>query len=56
MGKDLTVAEVAERDDYYFEFKEFISCVLAGKESAVNSPDTSIAVLRIMDQVRKNYQ
>lgn len=55
-GKDLTEAEAAERDDYYFEFKEFISCVLAGKESAVNSPDTSIAVLRIMDQVRKNYQ
>ena len=55
-GKDLTVAEAAERDDYYFEFKEFISCVLTGKESAVNSPDTSIAVLRIMDQVRKSYQ
>lgn len=51
-GKDYTVAEVALRDDYYYEFREFIDCVLSGKESAVNSPDTSIAVLRIMDQVR----
>ena len=53
-GKDLTVAEVAQRDHYYYEFQEFISCVLSGKESTVNSPDTSIAVLRIMDIVRKN--
>ena len=54
-GTDLTVAEVSLRDDYYYEFREFISCVLSGKESAVNSPDTSIAVLRIMDQVRNAY-
>ena len=53
-GKDYTVAEVASRDDYYYEFREFIDCVLSGKESAINSPDTSIAVLRILDQVRLN--
>ena len=52
-GKDLSEAEAALRDDYYFEFREFIGCVLSGKESAVNSPDTSVAVLRILDQVRK---
>jgi len=54
-GTDLTVAEVAQRDDYYYEFREFISCVLSGKESTVNSPDTSIAVLRIMDHVRREF-
>ena len=52
-GKDLSEAEAALRDDYYFEFREFIGCVLSGKESVVNSPDTSVAVLRILDQVRK---
>lgn len=50
-GKDLSVG--ALRDDYFYEFQEFISCVLSGRESAVNSPDTSIAVLRILDRVRK---
>lgn len=52
-GTDLTVAEASLRDDYYYEFREFIDCVLSGKESAVNSPDTSVAVMRILDQVRK---
>lgn len=54
-GIDLSVEEAKLRDDYYYEFREFISCVLSGKESAVNSPDTSVAVLRIMDQVRKSF-
>ena len=52
-GTDLSVAEAGRHDDYYYEFREFISCVLSGRESPVNSPDTSIAVLRILDQVRK---
>lgn len=54
-GQDLSEAEVTRRDDYYFEFLEFISCVLSGRESAVNSPDTSIAVLRILDEVRRRF-
>lgn len=55
-GTDLTVSEVAQKDDYYYEFREFISCVLSGHESRINSPDTSISVLRIMDQVRKQLK
>lgn len=55
-GTDLTMPEVAQRDDYYYEFREFISCVLSGHESRINSPDTSISVLRIMDQVRKQLK
>ena len=54
-GDDLTDAGVTRHDDYYYEFREFISCVLCGRESSVNSPDTSIAVLRIIDQVRNKY-
>ena len=54
-GTDLSDAEVPLRDDYFYEFREFISCVQAGKESTVNSPDISIAVLRIMDQIREGF-
>ena len=55
VGTDLSVEETSHRNAYYFEFREFISCVQAGKESAINTPDISIAVLRIMDKVRKSY-
>lgn len=54
-GTDLTVSETSIRDDYYFEFREFMDCVLSGRESPVNSPDTSVVVLRILDSVRKRF-
>lgn len=47
---DLTVNDI--HDDYFHEFREFIDCVLAGSESLVNSPDTSVAVMRVIDRIR----
>ena len=53
-GTDVTVPEASLHDDYYYEFREFISCVLSGRESAVNTPDRSVAVLRVLDGIREN--
>lgn len=47
---DFTQKEV--NDPYYYEFKEFIDCVLKGEESVINTPDRSIQVMRIMDEIR----
>ncbi|MBQ4285949.1 MAG: Gfo/Idh/MocA family oxidoreductase [Bacteroidales bacterium] len=41
-----------EKDEYLCEWREFIDCVLQGRESAVNTPDRSVAVMRILDAVR----
>ena len=41
-----------DNDTYYHEFKEFIDCVQRGEESNINSPDRSIIVMKILDQVR----
>lgn len=40
-------------DDYFYEFREFIDCVLSGRESLVNSPDTSVAVMRVIDSIKR---
>ena len=47
---DFTQKEV--NDPYFYEFKEFIDCVLMGVESTINTPDRSIQVMRIMDEIR----
>lgn len=39
-------------DTYYHEFKEFIDCIQRGDESKINSPEHSIAVMRILDEIR----
>lgn len=39
-------------DTYYHEFKEFIDCIQRGEESRINSPDRSIMVMKILDEVR----
>ena len=39
-------------DTYYHEFKEFIDCIQRGEESKINSPEHSIAVMRILDEIR----
>lgn len=40
-------------DEYYYEFREFITCIAEGCESEVNSPERSVAVLRILDEIRR---
>ena len=49
-GQDLTCPP--EADEYLCEWREFIDCVLAAKESPINTPDRSVAVMRILDAVR----
>ena len=44
-----------DHDSYYYEFKEFIDCVQNGEESKINSPERSIIVMRILDEIRKEY-
>ena len=40
-------------DDMYYEAREFIDCILAGKtESAMNDHKTSLAVMEVMDNAR----
>ena len=44
----------ADADEYLCEFREFIDTLLSGRrESSVNSLSTSLAVARIMDEVRR---
>lgn len=43
-----------EKSEYYYEIKEFIDMVLEGKkESSVNSLDTSLATIEVIDEIRK---
>ena len=39
-------------DTYYHEFKEFIDCIQSGEESKINSPEHSIVVMEILDEIR----
>lgn len=49
---ELTVPALAE--DMYYELKEFIDLIEQGKqESALNSWDNSLAVMEIMDEIRR---
>lgn len=50
-AEDITVKDT--HDEYYCEFKEFIDCVLEGHDSLINSPETSVIVMEVLDEVRK---
>ncbi|MDR1864710.1 MAG: Gfo/Idh/MocA family oxidoreductase [Bacteroidales bacterium] len=44
----------ADRDEYYYEIKEFIDAVQSGRgESPVNSWENSLITMEIMDEIRK---
>ncbi|MDL2282142.1 Gfo/Idh/MocA family oxidoreductase [Parabacteroides sp. OttesenSCG-928-G06] len=48
------ISSVATKDEYYYEVKEFIDLVLAGRqESDVNSWDNSLVTLEIIDEIRR---
>ena len=43
-----------EKSPYYYEVKEFIDLVIAGKqESAINTWDCSLATMEVMDEIRR---
>lgn len=43
-----------DKDEYYYEMKEFIDLVMAGKiESLVNSHENSLITLEIIDEIRR---
>ncbi|MEA4935650.1 MAG: Gfo/Idh/MocA family oxidoreductase [Paludibacter sp.] len=43
-----------DKDEYYYEIKEFIDLVLAGKtESLINSHENSVITLEIIDEIRR---
>ena len=49
-----TVGEGLENSEYYYEMKEFIDLVLAGKaESSVNTLDNSLATIEVIDEIRR---
>lgn len=48
---DITIPDDA--DEYFYEFQEFITCVQEGRESRINTPDRSVDVLEIMDEIRR---
>lgn len=46
-----------DKDEYYYEIKEFIDLVLAGKtESIVNSHDNSLITIEIIDEIRRQMR
>lgn len=48
------LSRAAEHDEYYYEVAEFIDLVTAGEfSSRVNSHDCSLAVMEIVDEVRR---
>ena len=48
-----TVSEGLDRDEYYYEFKEFCDVIESGEsESQINSLKTSLLCRRIMDKVK----
>lgn len=51
-GENLTCA--AEKNEYYYEIKEFIDLIQSEqKESAINSHEHSLITMEIMDEVRR---
>ncbi len=55
-GKDPEPQDISvpdDKDEYFYEFQEFITCVQEGRESLVNTPDRSVEVLEIMDEIRR---
>ena len=53
----MAVSEGLPRNEYYYEFKEFADVLESGRtESSVNSLETSLTVLEIMDQVLQSFK
>ena len=53
----MTVSEGLPRNEYYYEFKEFADLIQSGRtESEINSLDTSLTVLEIMDEILADLQ
>ncbi|MDR1172596.1 MAG: Gfo/Idh/MocA family oxidoreductase [Bacteroidales bacterium] len=53
-GRKESLSRPADRNEYYYEIKEFIDMVQSGKqESAVNSWENSLITMEIMDEIRK---
>ncbi len=50
MIEDHTIKET--HDPYYYEINEFLDCIQKGEDSKINSPERSIIVMRILDQIR----
>lgn len=40
-------------DEYFYEIQEFINCIQEGHDSQVNAPERSVAVMRILDEIRR---
>ncbi|MDR2969603.1 MAG: Gfo/Idh/MocA family oxidoreductase [Tannerellaceae bacterium] len=48
------ISATADRDEYYYEVKEFIDLVLAGRQqSETNSWQNSLSVIEIIDEIRR---
>ena len=53
-GRKESLTLPAERNEYYYEIKEFIDIVQSGRqESTINSWDNSLATMEIMDEIRR---
>lgn len=49
-----TLSVAAEKDEYYYEVKEFIDLISEGKqESAINSWQNSLTTMEIIDEIRR---
>jgi predicted dehydrogenase len=52
-GRKALLSHPADRDEYYYEVKEFIDVVQAGRqESIINSWENSLSTMEIMDEIR----
>lgn len=48
------ITAVTDKDEYYYEIKEFIDLILSGKkESSINSWNNSLITLEIIDEIRR---
>ena len=53
-GRKESLSQPADRNEYYYEIKEFIDIVQSGRqESAINSWENSLATMEIMDEIRR---
>ncbi|MEG1649060.1 MAG: oxidoreductase, partial [Rikenellaceae bacterium] len=51
-NEDITIAN--QKNEYFYEIEEFINIIESGKrESSVNSHAVSLAVVEVMDEIRK---
>ncbi len=48
------ITAITDKDEYYYEIKEFIDLIIAGKQqSKINSWNNSLVTLEIIDEVRR---